>query len=188
MSDVTRMLQAASRGEKSAADRLLPLVYDELRKLAATKMAREHLGQTLQPTALVHEAWLRLIKAGDRNWHNQSYFFSAAAEAMRRILVEAARRKATLKHGGGQQRLNIDEINPPMSVPDDSILQIDDALKQLEVHDPEQARVVVLKFFSGLTDEEVAKIMNISQRTVGRHWACAKDWLYSKISSNRAGA
>jgi len=181
MSEITLVLQAIKRGENQAADQLLPLVYDELRKLAASKMAREDAGQTLQPTALVHEAWLRMVKAGDRNWHNQSFFFAAAAEAMRRILVETARRKAAIKHGGGKERLNIEEVNPPMATPDDNILLIDDALKKLEVHNPERARIVVLKFFSGMSDEEVAQIMNVSTRTVRRQWACAKDWLYNVI-------
>ncbi len=181
MSDITLVLQAVSRGENRAAEQLLPLVYDELRKLAAARMARESSGQTLQPTALVHEAWLRLIGSGDRNWQNQSYFFTAAAEAMRRILIENARRKARLKHGGTQERVNVDDINLATATPDEKILLMDDALKELEKENPERARVVLLKFFSGLTNHDVAQMMDISERSVGRHWVCAKDSLFRKI-------
>ena len=181
MSDVTLILQAVGRGEKQAADELLPLVYEELRKLASARMARETAGQTLQPTALVHEAWLRLVKDEERNWRNRSYFFAAAAEAMRRILVENARRKSRLKHGGGQERLNVEEIELPEAGPDEQLLLIDDALEQLEQENPERARVVVLKYFSGLTNEEVAETLGIGERTVRRHWVCAKEWLFQKI-------
>lgn len=181
MSEITLVLQAIGRGENRAAEQLLPLVYEELRKLAGARMVREASGHTLQPTALVHEAWLRLVGSGDRNWQNQSYFFSAAAEAMRRILIENARRKARLKHGGGQERVNLEDLNVAAVSPDEKILLVDEALKQLEAENPERARVVLLKFFSGLGNREVAQMLGISERTVGRHWVCAKDWLFRKI-------
>ncbi|HEX9046631.1 MAG TPA: ECF-type sigma factor [Verrucomicrobiae bacterium] len=181
MSDVTLMLQAASRGEKQASDDLLPLVYEELRRLAAVRMARESSGQTLQPTALVHEAWLRLVSDKDRDWRNRAYFFAAAAEAMRRILVENARRKSRLKHGGGQERLNIDDVELADTAPDEKLLLVNDALQQMERENPERARVVVLKYFSGLTNQETAEALGISESTVERHWVCAKLWLFKKM-------
>jgi RNA polymerase sigma factor (TIGR02999 family) len=183
MTDVTQILQAAGRGDRSAMNDLLPLVYDELRKIAAARMAREAPGQTLQPTALVHEAWLRLIKYEDQTWQNRAYFFHAAAEAMRRILIENARRKAGLKHGGGQQRLNIDDLELGASLPDEKVLMVDGALEQLEREYPERAKIVVLKYFGGMTNEEVAKTLGIGERTVYRHWLCAKVWLFDKLSS-----
>jgi RNA polymerase sigma factor (TIGR02999 family) len=181
MSEITLVLQAIGRGENQKAEQLLPLVYEELRKLAVARMANEAAGHTLQPTALVHEAWLRLVGAGERNWVNQSFFFAAAAEAMRRILIENARRKARIKHGGGQERVNIEGLNLSEATPDEKILLVDDALKQMEKDNPERARVVLLKFFSGVGNKEVAQMMGISERTVGRHWLCAKDWLFRKI-------
>jgi len=183
MSDITQVLQAIGRGENAKAEQLLPLVYDELRKLAISRMANEAAGHTLQPTALVHEAWLRLVSSGDRNWQNQAFFFAAAAEAMRRILIEIARRKARIKHGGGQERVSFEGLNVAEATPDEKILHVDEALRILEKENPERARVVLLKFFSGLSNKEVADMMGISERTVGRHWVCAKDWLYRKIHS-----
>jgi RNA polymerase sigma factor (TIGR02999 family) len=185
MSDVTLMLRAVERGEKQVAEDLLPLVYEELRRLAAARMAREAAGHTLQPTALVHEAWLRLVKEGDRTWQNRAYFFAAAAEAMRRILVEYARRKARLKYGGGQERFNLDDLDLAQSTPDEKILLVNDALEQLEVEQPERARIVVLKYFSGLTNKEVAETLGIGERTVDRHWVCAKAWLFRKMQGQR---
>ncbi len=181
MSDVTLMLRAVERGEKQVAEDLLPLVYEELRRLAAARMAREAAGHTLQPTALVHEAWLRLVKEGDRTWQNRAYFFAAAAEAMRRILVEHARRKARLKYGGGQERFNLDDLDLARSTPDEKILLVNDALEQLEAEQPERARIVVLKYFSGLTNKDVAETLGIGERTVDRHWVCAKAWLFRKM-------
>jgi RNA polymerase sigma factor (TIGR02999 family) len=178
--DITWVLQAVSRGEGKASD-LLPLVYQELRQLAAARIYQEASGQTLQATALVHEAWLRLVKDGDRTWQNRGHFFGAAAEAMRRILVENARRKSRLKRGGGQQRLNVDEINLAETTPDDKVLLMDEALEELEAEDPEKAQIVVMKFFAGLSNKEVAETMNITERTVERHWAYAKAWLFRKI-------
>jgi RNA polymerase sigma factor (TIGR02999 family) len=181
MSDITLVLGAVSQGDGHAADELLPLVYGELRRLAAARMAQESAGHTLQPTALVHEAWLRLVSDQDRNWQNRGYFFAAAAEAMRRILIDNARRKLRLKHGGGQQRLNIDDVESAVATPDDQLLLVNDALEQMEKENPEYARVVALKFFSGLTNGEVAETLGVSESTVERHWFYAKRWLFKKI-------
>jgi len=146
-------------------------------------MAQEAAGQTLQATALVHEAWLRMVGDGDRTWQNRAHFFGAAAEAMRRILVENARRKSRLKRGGGQMRLNIDDVDLSAATPDDKMLLMDEALEQLQAQDPEKARIVVQKFFGGLTNEEVAESMGVTERTVERQWAYAKAWLFDKIKT-----
>ena len=182
MSDVTLLLQAAGRGDDRAREDLLPMVYEELRNLAAARMAREAAGHTLQPTALVHEAWLRLVGDKDQNWQNRAYFFGAAAEAMRRILIEHARRKSRLKHGGGQERLNIEDLDLAATTPDDKILLVNDALQQLEAEHPERARIVVLKYFGGMTNKEAAETLGIGERSVDRHWVCAKVWLFRKIA------
>lgn len=181
MSDITLMLQAVARGERQASSDLLPLVYEELRQLAAARMAREAAGQTLQATALVHEAWLRLVGEGNRNWENRGHFFGAAAEAMRRILIENARRKSRLKRGGGQQRVDIEEVELADTTPDDKILLIDEALEKLQAEDPDKAKIVVLKFFGGLTNQEVAQSLNVTERTVERQWAFAKAWMFRSI-------
>lgn len=181
MSDVTLILREVSQGERHAAEKLLPLVYDELRRLAAARMAHESPGQTLQPTALVHEAWLQLVSAGDRSWENRAHFFGAAADAMRRILIDKARRKARIKHGGGMTRVEAENLELAATTGDDNLLLINDALQELEKDDPEQARVVVLKFFGGLTHQEVAETMGIGERTVDRQWACAKARLFRHI-------
>ena len=181
MHEITQVLEAIQQGHTEAADDLLALVYDELRNLARARMAREAAGHTLQPTALVHEAWLRLTQTGDTDWKNRAYFFAAAAQAMRRILVDHARRKARFKHGGGQLRLNVEELTLAEPAPDDKVLLVNEALEQLEVENPERARVVVLKYFSGLTNKEVAEALGIGERTVDRHWVCAKSWLFRKI-------
>lgn len=183
MSDVTLLLQAAGQGDNRAREDLLPLVYEELRSLAAARMAREAAGHTLQPTALVHEAWLRLVNDRDQTWQNRAYFFGAAAEAMRRILIEHARRKSRLKHGGGQERLNFAELELADPSPDDKILLVNDALEQLEAEYPERARIVVLKYFGGMTNKEVAEALGVGERTVDRHWVCAKLWLFRKITA-----
>jgi RNA polymerase sigma factor (TIGR02999 family) len=183
MSDITLILQAIKQGESRASEELLPLVYEELRRIAAARMAQESAGQTLQPTALVHEAWLQLVGEGDRSWQNRAHFFGAAADAMRRILIDKARRKSRLKHGGGQSRLDIEDLELAETTPDDNVLLINDALERLEKEDPEQARVVVLKFFGGLTNLEVAENLGIAERTVDRQWACAKARLFRWIRS-----
>jgi RNA polymerase sigma factor (TIGR02999 family) len=184
MSDITLVLDAISRGESQAAEKLLPLVYNELRNLATARMFQESAGHTLQPTALVHEAWLRLVGDGNQNWRSRAYFFAAAAEAMRRILVEHVRRKSRLKHGGGQQRMNIEDLELAESAPDDKILLVDEALQDLERSNPERARVVVMKFFGGMTNKEAADTLGISERSVDRHWVCAKAWLFQKLQDS----
>jgi RNA polymerase sigma factor (TIGR02999 family) len=176
MSEVTMLLQQAGRGQGS--EELLALVYDELRRLAAARMAQEAAGQTLQPTALVHEAWLQLVGEGDRTWKNRAHFFGAAADAMRRILIDNARRKAALKHGGGQTRVAMEDLEITAATLDEHILMIDEALQRLEAGDPEKARIVSLKFFGGLTNEEVAESLGTSVRTVKRQWVVARIRLF----------
>ena len=183
MSEITKVLQAIGRGEGRASDELLPLVYEELRKLAAARMAHEAAGQTLQPTAVVHEAWLRLVADGDRVWENRAHFFGAAAEAMRRILIENARRKSRLKRGGGLSRLDIEGLDLAAATPDDKVLLINEALERLQTEDPEKARIVVLKFFGGLTNQEVAENLGVTERTVERQWAFAKAWIFRSIQT-----
>ena len=183
MSEVTVILQAVNRGEGARLEDLFSTVYEELRKIAAARMAHESAGHTLQPTALVHEAWLRMVDDAERNWKNRAYFFAAAAQAMRRILVEHARRKSRLKHGGGQDRVDIAQLDLAEPTPDDKILLVDEALAQLELEHPERARVVVLKYFGGLTNKETAETLGLGERTVNRHWICAKTWLFRKIQA-----
>jgi len=185
MTEITQVLQAMGRGESGASEKLLPLVYDELRRHAAARMAQEAAGQTLQPTALVHEAWLRIVGNGDRTWQNRAHFFGAAAEAMRRILIENARRKFRLKRGGHQVRLDIEQLELAATTPDEKILLIDEALERLQAEDPEKARVVVLKFFGGYTNQEVAENIGVTERTVERHWAYAKAWLFQMIRAQK---
>ena len=189
MSDVTQMLQAIDAGDPKATDQLLPLVYEELRKLAAARMAQEKPGQTLQATALVHEAWLRLAGPEEKQaWNNRGHFFGAAAEAMRRILVESARRKARERHGGELVRAAVDDIEIAAPLPDDRLLQVSEALDALEREAPEAAQVVKLRYFVGLTQEHVAETMSISLRTAERHWTWAKAWLFQRIrAQNQAG-
>jgi RNA polymerase sigma factor (TIGR02999 family) len=181
MGDLTIVLQAVGGGEKTPSEELLPLVYEELRRMATARMARESAGQTLQPTALVHEAWLQLVGEGGRTWKNRAHFFGAAADAMRRILIDNARRKAALKRGGGQSRADIEDLELSAAMPDEQMLLIDEALACLEAEDPERARVVTLKFFGGLTNEEVAETLGVSLRTVVRHWTLAKIKLFQWI-------
>lgn len=178
---ITKILQAAGAGDAQASEQLLPLVYGELRRLAAGKMAQQPPGQTLQATALVHEAWLRLLRSGEQTWDNRRHFFVAAAEAMRRILVENARRKARLKRWGGQQRVDIDSLELADTTPDDKLLLIDESLERLKAEDPDTARVVMLKFFSGFTNQEVAATLGVTERTVERDWAFARAWLFRVI-------
>jgi RNA polymerase sigma factor (TIGR02999 family) len=181
MSDITLMLEAISTGDSHASEQLLPLVYDELRRLAAARMSQEAAGHTLQPTALVHEAWLRLVGGQKQSWENRAHFFGAAAEAMRRILIERARRKSRLKRGSGQALLDIDDLDVIAVMPDDKVLLVDEALEQLKLEDPEKAKIVLLKFFAGLTNEQAAEILNVNERTVRRQWEFAKAWLFDRI-------
>ena len=183
MSEVTILLDALASGKERNAEELLPVVYDELRRLAAMQMTQQPDGHTLQPTALVHEAWLRIAGEAERSWKDRSHFFAAAAQAMRCILVDHARRKSTVKHGGEQQRMDIEALELSAASPDERILLMDDALTQLEKEYPERARVVVLKYFGGMTNEEVARMLETSERTVNRHWLCARAWLFRKIQT-----
>jgi len=186
MSEITQLLDAVARGEGTASEELLPLVYDELRGLASGILFREAPGQTLQPTALVHEAWLRLGGAGTRNWNNRAHFFRVAAQAMRRIMVDRARRKASIRHGSGLERLNIEDVRLEAACPDERILLIDEALDRLEKEDPESARITTLKFFGGFTNKEIGKIQGVTERTVERQWAYAKASLFQLISGSDA--
>jgi len=182
--EITQVLHAIARSEEGASEKLLPLVYSELRRLAGARMAHELPGQTLQPTALVHEAWLRLVGDGDRTWQNRGHFFGAAAEAMRRILIERARHKSRLKHGGGQVRFNIEDLELADTTPDDKVLLVDEALVRLKQEDPELERIVVLKFFGGLSNAEIAESLGLANRTLDRQWAYARAWLYRYISEH----
>jgi RNA polymerase sigma factor (TIGR02999 family) len=184
MTQITQALQELDRGG-SAADDLLPLVYNDLRRQAGAQMAREAAGQTLQPTALLHEAWLRLTRDGATAWQNRAHFFGAAAEAMRRILIENARRKSRLKRGANPVRVDFDQLELAAADEEEKLLLIDDALEQLRAQDAEKAQVVVLKFFGGRTNREVAEILGVTERTVERHWAYAKVWLYQCIRGER---
>lgn len=187
MSDVTQVLLAIERGEPSAAEELLPLVYDELRKLAAHKMANEPVGHTLQPTALVHEAWLRIARARSEGWNGRGHFFCAAAEAMRRILIESARRKRTLRRGGGPQVGEIDPSRLFFERPSDEILAVDESLEKLAREDPVAAHLVKLRYFAGLSLPEAAKALGISPRTADRLWAYARTWLRVDIETGKSG-
>jgi RNA polymerase sigma factor (TIGR02999 family) len=180
MTDVTRILSAIEQGDPSAAEQLLPLVYDELRKLAAAKLAQEKPGQTLQPTALVHEAYLRLV--GDQHFDNRGHFFAAAAEAMRRIVVETARRKKRDKHGGGCERVEVELDDLPTRLPPEDLLALDEALDRLEQLDPIKARLVNLRYFAGMTIEQAASALNISRVTAHRYWTFARAWLHQQMT------
>jgi RNA polymerase sigma factor (TIGR02999 family) len=182
MHEVTRILSAMEQGDSHAAERLLPLVYDELRKLAAAKVAQENPGQTLQATALVHEAYLRLVDVDKvQGWENRRHFFAAAAEAMRRILVESARRKRSVKHGGVRVRIDLDEALAVEDEPRQDLLQLDELLDQLAAADPRAAQLVKLRFFAGLTGDQTAEIMGISPRSADLLWAYARAWLFERL-------
>jgi RNA polymerase sigma factor (TIGR02999 family) len=183
MSEVTGILSAIEQGDPHAANQLLPLVYEELRRLAAQKMAQEASGQTLQATALVHEAYLRLVGEEEgQHWNSRGHFFAAAAEAMRRILVEKARRKQRLRHGGGRQRLDLDKVDVMQVETAEALLELDDALERLAAEEAAVAEVVKLRYFAGLTIEQTAVALGISVRTANRHWAYARAWLYQQLS------
>lgn len=187
MSEVTRILSAIVSGDPSAAERLLPLVYDELRRLAATRMAGEKPGHTLQPTALVHEAYLRLVGGGERAWDSRGHFFATAAVAMRRIVVEAARRKNRHKHGGGYERVEIELADLPTRLPPDDLIALDDALTRLEQIDPVKARLVTLRYFAGMTIEQAAEALDISRVTAHRYWTFARAWLHGQMTGDSVG-
>ncbi len=189
MTDATQILSQIEHGDPSAAEQLLPLVYDELRKLAAAKLAHEKPGQTLQATALVHEAYLRLVDV-DRaqHWDSRGHFFAAAAEAMRRILVEIARRKQRIKHGGEFQRVSLDEDDLAVGVPVEELLAIDEALGKLEESDAQVARLLKLTYFAGLSVEQAAQQLGIPTRTAYRHWAFARAWIYRSIGASGSAA
>ena len=184
MSEVTRILSAIEHGDLHAAEQLLPLVYDELRKLAARKLAQEKPGQTLQATALVHEAYLRLVDVDKvPHWNSRGHFFAAAAEAMRRILVETARRKKAGKHGGGRERLNLELADLPAAQGDDKLIRLDEALARFEVHNALHAKLVKLRFFAGLTIKEAAEALGVSTATADRYWAFARAWLQREMAT-----
>jgi RNA polymerase sigma factor (TIGR02999 family) len=186
MSEVTRILSGIEQGDPQAAEQLLPLVYEELRKLASQKLAKEHPGQTLQATALVHEAYLRLVDGEPRGssppWNSRGHFFAAAAEAMRRILIDSARKKRRRKHGGDRQRLELDELTVPPNDQAGDLLALDDALKKLAQREPVKAELVKLRYFAGLTLEEAAACLEIAPATAKRYWAVARAWLYAALA------
>jgi RNA polymerase sigma factor (TIGR02999 family) len=191
MSDVTRVLSAIEQGDPHAAEELLPLVYSELRKLAAQKLAQEKPGQTLQATALVHEAYLRLVASGEReapgapSWNSRGHFFAAAAEAMRRILVESARRKSRLKHGREHQRIDLDSSCLVSDGPSLDLLALDEALSRLAEIEPAKAELVKLRFFAGMAMPEAACVLDISLATAERYWTFARSWLYAELADDK---
>jgi RNA polymerase sigma factor (TIGR02999 family) len=181
MPDATQLLNAIDAGDPQAADQLLPLVYEELRKLAAAKMAQEQPGQTLQPTALVHEAWLRLVGDESARFGGRGHFFAAAAEAMRRILIDRARQKLSLKRGARAERVNLDDVQVVVAADDDALLAVDEALAKLAQEDPDSAEFIKLRFFVGLTNGEAAQALGIPERTARRHWSFARAWLHREL-------
>jgi RNA polymerase sigma factor (TIGR02999 family) len=182
MNPITKILRDLEKGDPQTADQLLPLLYDELRRLAAFKMANETPGQTLQPTSLVHEAWLRLAGGESRNWDNRGHFFAAAAEAMRRILIENARRKRAVRHGGGQKRFDIQEVDIAAAVKDDELLAVHEALDKFAAQNKQKSELVKLRYFVGLTLEETADVMGISVPTAKRWWNYSRAWLRTEIA------
>jgi len=186
MTQVTRLLEAAAQGDGVAAQEILPLVYEELRRLAAHRMANEAAGHTLQPTALVHEAWLRLTS--DQNgakFENRAHFFGAAAEAMRRILVDSARRKRRIKHGGALQRVDWTNLDVAIAEDDEAVLAVSEALDKLAKHDPAGAQLIKLRFFAGLSNVEAAKVLGLTERTAKRTWSYARAWLFEELQKSR---
>jgi RNA polymerase sigma factor (TIGR02999 family) len=185
MNQVTVLLEAAGQGDANAAQQLLPLVYEELRRLAARKMALETPGQTLQPTALVHDAWLRLVGNEGRRWNDRAHFFAAAAEAMRRILVDNARRKRAQRHGGGHQRVDMPEVAMASATSDDQVLAVNDALEKLAGIEPQKAELVKLRYFVGMKLDEAADVLGISVATASRYWTYARAWLAEEIRAQQ---
>jgi len=187
MSDVTRILTAIERGDAQATDELLPLVYEELRTLAAQKLSHEPPGQTLQATALVHEVYLRLVGDESQNWKSRGHFFAAAAEAMRRILVENARRKRRVKHGDGRRRVDFDQVDVAAEGLSENLIAVDEALARLSEEDHLAAELVKMRYFAGLTLAQAAEALGVSARTADRCWAYAKAWLYHEIAKGESG-
>ena len=181
MSDVTQILERVEKGDGKAAEELLPLVYEELRRLAAAKMSQEQPGQTLQATALVLEAWLRLVRSPEQNWQNRAHFFRVAAECMRRILIDSARRKQQIRHGGDQKRVALEEIDIAEDDDPDRLLHINEAINRLASQDSTKAEVVKLRFFGGLENREIAEVLGVSERTVERAWRFSKAWLAAEL-------
>lgn len=182
MNEVTRIISAIREGDKRATDKLLPLIYEELRILAAQKLSRERPGQTLQATALVHEAYIRMLGGQEQDWKSRGHFFKAAAEAMRRILIDNARRKQRLKRGGDLQRVDLQEVDLGIEGPSDDLIALDEALEKLSKKDKVKAELVGLRFFAGLTNEQAAKVLDISTNTADRYWAYSRSWLHLEIS------
>lgn len=185
MNEMTRILAAIEQGDAGAADKLLPLVYDQLRCLADQKMSKEPPGQTLQPTALVHEAYIRLVGSDNRQWSGRTHFFAAAAEAMRRILIDNARRKQRLKHGGRQQKVELNDAEIVFIAPSDDLIALDEALEMLAKKDKVKADLVKLRYFAGLTLEQAAGLLDLPERTAKRYWAHARAWLFRQVNRDR---
>jgi len=186
MPEITRILQSLERGDAQAADELLPLVYKELRRLAAHKMSLQPPGQTLQATALVHEAYLRLVGNEEKRWESRRHFFSAAAEAMRHILIDRARRRLRVRHGEKAEKVPLDDVEITAPAKDEIVLQLDEALEKLAQISPNQAEIVKLRFFAGFTEPEIAEILNLSERSVQRQWSYAKAWLFERIEAMKS--
>ena len=180
----TRILEAVGAGDEKAAEQLLSLLYDELRHLAAAKLAQEPSGQTLQPTALVHEAWLRLVGPGNEHWNGRGHFFGAAAEAMRRILIDRARKRRRLRHGAGLVRVDFNQLDVALTTDDELLLRVNEALEKLEAEAPERAQLVKLRFFTGLSIAEAAETMGVGIATANRHWSFARAWLLAELQNH----